>query len=153
MIRVITCVLLFATITMFPWRIYNKIDTGSLRWVQTMDITVRNSFSTPEALLKIGGAFVIDGGGDLSCRLEPSYCGRNADTWLFVKVFATHFVDWETIKARLIPLYWFSTPTLLGATIAPPTLSDWVWGLVFAIILCSIFPSLLLLDGINLLQL
>jgi hypothetical protein len=61
-----------AQLVMLPWRINNYFDVGSLGWVQTSEIVARNGLTSDQKLMEIGGSFVLNGGGNLACRFEPT---------------------------------------------------------------------------------
>ncbi len=142
MIRIVVAFILAANMLMLPWRIHNKIDAGSFRWVQTMDIVAQNSLSTSQDLLAKGGSFVIAGGGNLSCVFEPSYCG-STDTHLFLGAFTRHIPEWEAVKASLAGKYWFSSLKNAGLVRYPATTSDIVWNTVLLVFVFAIIPLLL----------
>ncbi|HET8744041.1 MAG TPA: hypothetical protein VFM98_00430 [Ramlibacter sp.] len=101
---------------MLPWRYHNYRDSGKGTWVHTSGLIARNSLMREQDLLAIGGAFVVQGGGHLACKLEPSYCG-SPDRTLFLRAFLRHPGEWLLEKARLIPAYWLAPP-------APTSMSD-----------------------------
>jgi hypothetical protein len=101
---VVVC-LVMAHVLMLPWRLHNWRVSGSFGWVETMNLVIRNSLSSEKTLHAAGGDFVIRGGGDLACRLEPSYCDKT-DRSLFWKAFFRHMPEWYRIKASLLPDYW-----------------------------------------------
>jgi hypothetical protein len=127
---------------MLPWRIHNKIDAGSFRWVQTMDIVASNSLSTTQHLMTKGGRFVVEGGGNLSCQFETSYCGKT-DTHLFLASFIRHLPEWEAVKASLAPKYWFSSLKNAGYVRFPATTSDIIWNAILLIFAIAIIPLLI----------
>jgi hypothetical protein len=101
--------MLAAHFLMMPWRVHNFRDHGSFTWVQTMELVIRNSLTSDKALLAQQGDFVIKGGGNLSCVVEPSYCDR-FDKALFFKAFFNHMGEWYRIKISLLETYWFTAP-------------------------------------------
>lgn len=95
--------------TMAPWRFHNYLDSGKAGWVQTSDLIARNSLMREQELVSKGGRFVVLGGGQLACKLEPSYCGAS-DPALFYKAFLQHPGEWLLEKARILPTYWLAPP-------------------------------------------
>ncbi|WP_321948498.1 hypothetical protein [Paraburkholderia sp. J10-1] len=139
MLRAVIAFVITAQLLMLPWRIHNKIDAGSFRWVQTMDVVASNSLSTNQYLLEKNGGFVIEGGGDLSCKFEPSYCGKT-DTHFFFSAFVRHFPEWEKVKISLAPKYWFSSLKNTGILRFPATKLDIVWNAILLIFTVAIVP-------------
>lgn len=65
-----------ANAVMLPWRLHNHGVHNNYMWVQTSSLTVEVGLSKTEDLLAKNGSFVVNGGGNLACRLEPDYCGK-----------------------------------------------------------------------------
>lgn len=108
-LRVVVLAVVVAHVAMLPWRWHNYRDSGKAAWVQTSAIIARNSL-TPEAeLLRVGGRFVVEGGGHLACKLEPSFCGQT-DKKFFYRAFFLHPGAWMAEKVRRLPTYWFAPP-------------------------------------------
>ncbi|MGV2864423.1 hypothetical protein [Achromobacter sp. AGC39] len=110
-IKAILLALTVAHVLMVPWRMHSYATHGNFLWVQTSSLTVRTALSTDDALLAENGSFVINGGGNLACKLEPDYCGKN-DRSLFLKAFFQNPVKWISAKLALARNYWntFSYP-------------------------------------------
>lgn len=107
-LKAVAVLLVTAHVLMAPWRIHNKVEADSLAWVQTQDLTYQYLLSTDAALLAGNGAFVIRGGGNVACALDPSVCGKS-DRALILGVFVAHMREWLQIKASLLPEYWFAS--------------------------------------------
>jgi len=120
-----------AHLAMLPWRIHNYLEAGTAGWVQTSTVIAINSL-TPEAeLLRLGGHFVVEGGGHLACKLEPSFCGQK-DQEFFYRAFFMHPVEWIVEKARRLPPYWLapSLPSSLSSVDVAPAWYDILANLV-----------------------
>lgn len=96
-----------AQVLMLPWRIHNFVDAGTWSWVQTEDLVARNGLASEEKLLSMGARFVITGGGNLACKFEPSYCGKE-EKLLFYKAFFHNLPEWLLYKSSLFEGFWFS---------------------------------------------
>jgi hypothetical protein len=113
--------LVTAHLAMAPWRIHNVRDAGQLAWVQTSSLIAVNSLATEQTLLAGRAYFVIEGGGHLACKLEPSYCGQTESRY-FYKAFFGHPVEWVGEKLQRLPRYWLAPPhprTLSRPIVAP----------------------------------
>jgi uncharacterized protein (DUF2062 family) len=142
-VRSLALSLLAAHLLMLPWRLHNMVENGSLGWVQTLDIVIENSLALEKPLLAKGGRFVIEGGGNLGCRLEPSYCGRD-DKKLFWLAFVRNPVAWIEIKSALIGRYWFSSSKNITVVWQSATKVDDFCNIVFLLCMFGI-PVLLVL--------
>lgn len=110
LIKTIAIVLLIAHAATVPWRAYHWIYQDNPSWVQTSDLVFANSVMTSEQLNNKQGGFVVAGGGNLVCRIDPTTCGDTANAKsLFVKTFISHPVEWYSLKFDLIREYWFSS--------------------------------------------
>jgi len=109
-VKTIAIVLFIANAATVPWRAYHWIYQGNPSWVQTSELVFANSVMTSEQLNKKRGGFVVAGGGNLVCRIDPATCGdvMNAKM-LFVKTFIEHPVEWYSLKFDVIREYWFSS--------------------------------------------
>jgi hypothetical protein len=109
-IKTLVGVLLVAHAVTIPWRIYHWTNNGTPTWVQTAKLTYRNSVMSSQYLKSINGDWVIEGGGNLVCRIDPSTCGdkKNAKK-LFYRTFIRHPVQWYSLKFATIGRYWFSS--------------------------------------------
>lgn len=105
---IILAVLTTSHLLMLPWRIHNLFEGGGLSWVSTRHLVIRNALSIEAGLAAGGGGFVIEGGGNLACKLEPSYCGQT-DEKLFYRAFFDHMGEWYLRKFELLPKYWFAS--------------------------------------------
>ena len=109
-IKTIAIVLLIAHAATVPWRAYHWIYQGNPSWVQTSDLVFANSVMTSEQLNNKQGGFVVAGGGNLVCRIDPTTCGDTANAKsLFIKTFISHPVEWYSLKFGVIGDYWFSS--------------------------------------------
>lgn len=140
-VRSVMVSLIIAHLLMVPWRLHNLSANGSVRWVQTLDIIMNNSLTPDRALIAKGGQFVIEGGGNLACRLEPTYCGES-DNSLFFKAFVRHPVEWIEIKAALIKPYWFASSKDITIVRSDPSDFDNLCNLIFLCCAASV-PVLL----------
>ncbi len=118
-------ILFVAHATMLPWRIYHFVKHDNPSWVQTSTVTFRNSVMTNEHFEKNKASFVVEGGGNLVCRLEPTTCGDLANAKIaFIKTFLKHPFEWYSIKLNLLGKYWFASSSDLGSIINQPTLLE-----------------------------
>jgi hypothetical protein len=105
----ILVILMITHMCMLPWRVYHRHFDGSAKWVQTENITFRNSVRTTEELHANGSGFVAAGGGNLVCQIDEQSCGRSERVKrLFILTFLKHPFKWYSIKAGIFPSYWFS---------------------------------------------
>lgn len=101
--------LLICVVVMLPWRVYRMIHLRSTTWVSTSELTYKASVSLTQDLRAAGGDFIIKGGGNLSCLLDPSICGKTAEAKsLFFQTLIHHFPSWVRIKLSLLPRYAFA---------------------------------------------
>ncbi|ABW67097.1 glycosyltransferase family protein [Desulfosudis oleivorans] len=125
--KTIGVMLLVAHITMVPWRIYRwtHFYEGNPRWVMTTDLYYGNSVMRSEDLREIGGGWLVAGGGNLVCRIDPSACGdtKNAKK-LFFRIFFRHPIQWYSLKFSAIGEYWFSSPRNFGGVKIEPARMD-----------------------------
>lgn len=106
-LMLVVVAMLSAQLLMLPWRIHNYIESGSLSWVQTADLVARNGLASDEKLLGMGAKFVIIGGGNLACKLEPDYCDKT-DKSLFYDAFFRNPGKWLGYKSTFLEKFWFS---------------------------------------------
>lgn len=93
---------------MSPWRVYRLATVGTASWVSTSEVIYANSVEYTSKLASVGGQFVIDGGGNLSCQLSPDICGRTVEAKsIFYSTLKRHFFGWVTAKFHLLPSYLF----------------------------------------------
>ena len=109
-VKKVAIILLIAHAATFPWRGYHWINQGSPLWVYSPGGTMANSVKTSEELEKVHGGFVVAGGGNLVCRIDPKTCGDTVNAKkLFVKTFVGNPVEWYSLKFDVIGKYWFSS--------------------------------------------
>lgn len=108
-LRVVLVSVIVAQLAMAPWRYHNFKDTGKAVWVHTSSLIARNALTPEQELLKLGGAFVVQGGGHLACKLEPSFCGKTEPEY-FYRAFLQNPASWLWEKAKLLPAYWLAPP-------------------------------------------
>jgi hypothetical protein len=138
-VRTIVVALLVAHAATLPWRIYHLIYQGSPQWVSTSSLTFRNSVSTSEELEKVGAGWVVAGGGNLTCRIDPTTCGDTANAkHLFVKTFFTHPLEWYSRKFEVIGSYWFSSVQNWSGVGVGPTLMDFTTNALLLVVLAAI---------------
>ncbi len=109
-LKSIIVILIVAHALMIPWRFYHYYNHGSPSWVYTSSNTYANAVKTSEELRKLGGGFVVDGGGNLVCRINPITCGdmTNAKEHFFRTLF-NNPIEWYSIKLDILGKYWFSS--------------------------------------------
>lgn len=109
-IKTIFVTLLTAHAATMPWRVYHLIHQGSPQWVFTSRYMMENSVMSSETLISNGGGFIVAGGGNMACLIDPTTCGdtKNA-TKLFWRTLLNHPVEWYSRKCGLLPSYWFSS--------------------------------------------
>jgi hypothetical protein len=135
-LKTIALVLLFAHLTMSPWRAYHLWHDHSMKWVHTDSVTFGNSVRGDVELTKAGGGFVVEGGGNLVCRLDPSTCEQPVDAKkMFIKTFLKYPLKWLSIKAQIAPAYWFSSVENWTKVAVKPSWLDYFWNLLFLLFL------------------
>jgi hypothetical protein len=112
-------VILVAESVMVPWRIHNYRHLHNIGWVQT-DLLYVDEGRTDAQLNAINAGWLVEGGGNLMCELDPNYCGK-ADKNLFFQSLFTHIVPWYEVRFRTIGAYWFAA---LGSLVGPEP-GDW----------------------------
>lgn len=111
---------LVAHALMIPWRVYHLSSQGNPSWVYTSDLVFANSVK-PDELLMDGGGYLIVGGGNLVCHLEPSTCGDAANAKsLFFRTFLRYPFDWISRKIVLAGRFWFNGNGYETATSTEP---------------------------------
>lgn len=119
-VKTIAITLLVAHVATAPWRIYHMVHPhynaeiqkyeGSLAWVYTSQLVYENSVKTSERLNKNSGSFLVVGGGNLVCRIDPTTCDDTANAKrLFYKTIMAHPVEWYLLKSEIIGKFWFSS--------------------------------------------
>lgn len=123
-----------AHVFMAPWRIYHQFNMGSPKWVYTEQLSFSTSVMTRDYLLSQGGAFIVDGGGGLTCRIDSTTCGRTEEAaQLFLRTLLTHPVEWHTIKFGMIGNYFYASQQDLQRAETVPTLVDFATNIYFLI--------------------
>lgn len=139
-IGLILLTLFTAHLAMLPWRIHNLMNPYASRitWVGTESITYLNAGQTNEQLFKAGAGWVVEGGGNLACNLEPTYCGKG-DKILYYAAFFKHMWQWYSHKFALVGKYWFSSINNFTSASHPSVfLDDMVNLLLFLSVLATI---------------
>jgi len=132
MAKMAVAFLIVAHAVMIPWRLRNWVETRSFRWVRADVAEIWGSLNNPDFLRSHSLGFFIEGGGNLGCGLEPSVCGKN-DASIFYHVYFSHFLQWESIKASLLPKYWFASIDDWAGLGATATNADIFWNGVLAL--------------------
>lgn len=119
--------ILVAHVTTAPWRAYHWMNHETLKWVQTSTLTFRNSVLESKELEELGAGWVVAGGGNLTCQIDPTTCGRleNAES-LFVRTFLSNPFEWYARKSEIIGDYWFAPVQNWTAVSVGPTVWDFV---------------------------
>lgn len=134
--KTIAVVLLVAHAATMPWRAYHWVNVGTPEWVYTSSLTFRNSVMTSSYLESIQGGWLVEGGGNLVCRIDPATCDDTENAkMLFVKTFIEHPVEWYSLKFDVIGKYWFSSVQNWAAIGVESTLMDIVTNGLFLIAL------------------
>jgi hypothetical protein len=125
LIKTIALTIVVAHLLTAPWRMYHWIYRDSIKWVETSSLTFRNSVLQDDKLNSLGGGFVVSGGGNLTCRIDPSTCGRTDEAkTLFIRTLLNHPVEWYSLKLKLIAAYWFSSIENFVTVAKLPSLID-----------------------------
>ncbi len=108
----LTVSLLTAHATMMPWRVFNYTDpyVNNFSWVQTSQLIYKNAGMTDISLNAAGGGWLVEGGSNLACKLDQTYCEQN-DKERFYEVFIKNMSPWLKFKINLVDQYWFSSLT------------------------------------------
>jgi hypothetical protein len=108
-LKTIAVVLLIAHSATVPWRAYHWIYQGDPSWVQTSNLVYENSVKSVAQLPGSAG-FMVAGGGNLVCKIDPAACGDigNAKR-LFFNTLIMHPIEWYSHKFDVIGKYWFSS--------------------------------------------
>jgi hypothetical protein len=123
-VKTIAVMLLVAHAATVPWRTYHWIYQGNPSWVQTANLVFENSVKTSAQLAGSAG-FIVAGGGNLVCRIDPSTCGDTANAKkLFIKTFIAHPIEWYALKFDVIGQYWFSSVNFWVNSPSEPALID-----------------------------
>jgi undecaprenyl-phosphate 4-deoxy-4-formamido-L-arabinose transferase len=144
-VKTIVVVLLVAHAATIPWRAYRWMYfyQGSPSWVTTNDLYYGNSVMTSEHLLSLKGDWLVDGGANLVCRIDPSTCGDTANAKkLFFRTFITHPVEWYSLKFDVIGKYWFSSLRNWAPVTQKSSFMDIVTNGVLLIAMIALVPLL-----------
>lgn len=137
-------IILSTQASMLPWRIYHLIQEGNPKWVFTADLITLNSVRTDAELDAKGGSFVVRGGGNVVCNINPQTCGKlDQARSLFFRTFIEQPVDWLEYKARRMPVYWFAPIGTWTAVLAEPSWSDLVYNAISAVAIMASFTLVL----------
>ena len=121
--------LLLANTIMLPWRLYHYYEpfTKTLAWSTTSEIVYIHGSLTDEELkgelAKAGGGLVLEGGGNVACQIDTSYCGK-PDKKNYYRIFWGNFVQWNQMKISLFDDFWFASSKQFGTPLYPTTLTD-----------------------------
>jgi hypothetical protein len=134
---------LFAQLVMLPWRVFNLLDPNvrSLAWVQTQHLEYRNNGMTDEQLYKINAGWIVQGGGNLGCKIDAKYCGRS-DARSFYSSFMQNFIDWYRQKIPVWKKYWFSSNLNFAGTGGASSTTEFTANVIFLVCLFAIWPLL-----------
>jgi hypothetical protein len=120
--------------SMLPWRIYHLIQEGSPKWVLTTDLLTLNSVRTDAELVAIDAGWLVRGGGNIVCNINPQTCGKlDQARSLFLRTFIVQPGDWLEYKARRMPTYWFAPIGTWTAVLDEPSWSDLVYNAISAV--------------------
>lgn len=140
---IILSTLITAHLLMFPWRLRNLNNPYNqrLNWVSTETITYSNAGLTDEELFKVKAGWIVEGGGNLACNLEASYCGKG-DKTLYYKAFFKHIKEWYIRKFALLDKYWFASIYNFTAPVHPSSWGDNVANLLLLLCVLLTWPFL-----------
>lgn len=140
-LKMIALFLLATHLVLLPWRIHNYTESHSLSWVQTASLFYAAAGRTNEQFLESGAGWLVAGGANVACNVDPSYCGKS-DKHQFYKTFMQHYSAWYRLKFKLVGKFWFSsTFSSLSAApirgnISPPRMDTAVnWLFLIAILI------------------
>ena len=144
-VKTVAIALFVAHAATFPWRAYHWVYQESPNWVFTSSVTFGNSVMSTEQLEAKNGGFVVAGGGNLVCRIDPATCGDTVNAKkLFIKTFIEHPIEWYSLKFDVIGKYWFSSVENWTAISIDHTFFDIVVNGLLLIILIAIIVLLLI---------
>lgn len=125
-LKTIVIMLLVSHAGTLPWRVYHWVNQGSPQWVHTASVTFANSVSTSDDLISRGGGFVVAGGGNLTCRIDPVTCGDTVNAKQhFINTFLFHMDEWYALKLEVIGKYWFSSVSNWSSVGSEPSFFDY----------------------------
>lgn len=141
-VKTIAVVLLVAHAATMPWRAYHWTYQDKPYWVATASVMIKNSVMSSAYLEKVGAGWIVEGGGNLVCRIDSATCGDTINAKnLFITTFLKNPLEWLSLKISLIGKYWFSSIQNWTAVEFKSTLIDFfingflLAGLVVTIIL------------------
>lgn len=140
--RAILIALVTAHVVMLPWRLHNYMDKGNFSWVQTGNVIALNGLSSDEPLLAKQGKFVIEGAGNVACKVDAAVCD-SLEPKDFYKTLLRHPVEWYSYKLSLIVNFWstFTTPKQFLSNWF--NLQDGLGNIIYLASLVAIFPLLI----------
>lgn len=145
-VKTIVIILLVAHVATIPWRVYRWIYFyhGNPSWVDTIDLYYRNAVMTSDHLKSMKGDWLVAGGANLVCRIDPSTCGDTANSKnLFFRTFIEHPIEWYSLKFEMIGEYWFASLRDWGPVVEKPSFMDVVTNGLLLFALISLVPLLL----------
>lgn len=131
-------IVLSTQISMLPWRVYHMIHEGTSKWVFTSDLIIGNAVKSDAELNAVGGNFVVRGGGNVVCHINPETC-NNAELARsnFFQTFFNHPIKWLEYKMGFLPEYWFAPVGNWTDVIAKPTRLDLLYNILFGIFIAT----------------
>ena len=126
-----------------PWRLYHWQQGSGMSWVQTSDLVFENSLRSTETLLAHGGGFLVAGGSNIACRVDPSVCDKSGKA-LVMHAFVNNVGAWYALKLPLVRDYWFAPVTSWDVASGHPSVLDSVSNTAFLIFLAGLLPLLVL---------
>ena len=143
-LKYIILILIISHALMIPWRFYHYYNHGSPSWVFTSSNTYANAVKTSEELYKLGGGFVVDGAGNLVCRIDPISCGDQINAKkLFYSTLFNNPGEWYSIKFDILGKYWFSSEKNWVSVYYKTEPLDYISNSLILIMLLSIFYLML----------
>ncbi len=139
-LKIIALFLLAAHLAMLPWRIHNS----TLSWVKTAKLYYYDAGLTNTQLLERGAGWLVEGGVNAACIVDPSYCGKK-NGLEFYKVFARHPIKWLRFKFNIVGKFWFSSIQSYSGGRTSLSPMDIVVNWFFLILLFITFPLLCLI--------
>ena len=134
-----------AHVLMLPWRTYHYVEQGMPAWVSTILVTMDNSVMTTSYLKEHHGEFVVEGGGNLVCRIDKTTCGdREHARKLFFKTLLTNPIAWYKVKLGIVGKYWFSSIENWSAATIRPKLADYLFNSIILFMLIGSIAHLFL---------
>lgn len=103
----IAIIVLTAQLGILPWKLHNLATVGTFTWVQ-LDLLYSNNGKTIKELQDVGATALVEGGANIACRVDPTYCGK-ADRAAYYRAFFTHLPQWYALKFSPTGMFWFSS--------------------------------------------